>query len=142
MAAWVEWLGNTHPPWAAYRALMACRLVALDKQPGVRPVGIGEVHRRLLAKLVVAAAGSDAIISCGSANLCAGLSAGIEGALHAMVDAPAYLQRQRKEDAAPLQPPGPAEGDDPSTDPPSPSPTPKHRSPIAISGIPFPWPAV
>ena len=43
MASWVEWLGNDSPPWAAYRALMACRLVALDKQPGVRPLGIGEV---------------------------------------------------------------------------------------------------
>jgi hypothetical protein len=38
-----KWLANDHPPWAAYRALMACRLVALDKSPGMRPVGIGEV---------------------------------------------------------------------------------------------------
>jgi hypothetical protein len=42
MAAMTAWLANMHPPWAAYRALMACRLVALEKQPGVRPVGIGE----------------------------------------------------------------------------------------------------
>ena len=55
MASLTEWLANTHPPWAAYRALMACRLVALDKCPGVRPVGVGEVYRRLMAKCVVAA---------------------------------------------------------------------------------------
>jgi hypothetical protein len=43
MAYFANWLANNHPPWAAYRALMACRLVTLDKQPGTRPVGIGEI---------------------------------------------------------------------------------------------------
>ena len=38
----VEWLGNGRPPWAAYWALMSARLIALDKQPGTRPVGVGE----------------------------------------------------------------------------------------------------
>jgi hypothetical protein len=33
MAAWSKWLANGHPPWAPYRALMAGRLVALDKSP-------------------------------------------------------------------------------------------------------------
>ena len=27
----MEWLGNGRPPWAAYRALMSGRLIALDK---------------------------------------------------------------------------------------------------------------
>ena len=44
LAEWTEWLCNGVPPFAAYRALMACRLVALDKVPGVRPVGIGEIR--------------------------------------------------------------------------------------------------
>jgi hypothetical protein len=43
MADWVEWLSNESPPWAAYRPLICRRLVALDKQPGVRPVAIGEI---------------------------------------------------------------------------------------------------
>ncbi len=43
MADWVEWLSNESPPWTAYRALMCRRLVALDKQPGVRPMAIGEI---------------------------------------------------------------------------------------------------
>eukprot|EP00957_Ditylum_brightwellii_P158547 12068446-Ditylum_brightwellii.AAC.1 len=60
MADWADWLGNGSPPWAAYRALMACCLVALDKCPGTRPVGIGEIFRRLITKLVIRAAGEDA----------------------------------------------------------------------------------
>ncbi|KAI2506100.1 hypothetical protein MHU86_8331 [Fragilaria crotonensis] len=80
MAAWTNWLANTSPPWAAYRAVMANRLVALDKQPGTRPVGIGEVYRRLWAKCLLKAIGSQATAACGNFNLCAGLQAGIEGA--------------------------------------------------------------
>jgi hypothetical protein len=70
--------------WAAYRALMANRLVALDKQPGTCPVGIGEVYRRLWAKCLLKAIGSQATAACGNYNLCAGLQAGIEGAVHAV----------------------------------------------------------
>jgi len=87
MALWANWLGNDTPPWPAYRALMACRLVALDKQPGVRPVGIGESYRRLLAKCILSATGHHATAACDNLNLCAGLPAGIEGAVHAMGDA-------------------------------------------------------
>ena len=84
LASLAEWLANTSPPWAAYRALMAARLVALDKCPGVRPVGIGEIVRRLLAKCVLNVVGSQATAAAGNLNLCAGLPAGIEGAVHAM----------------------------------------------------------
>ena len=84
MAAWVNWLSNTHPPWAAYKAMMANRLIALDKQPGTRPVGIGEIYRRLWAKCLLKVIGSQATAACGNSNLCAGLQAGIEGAIHAV----------------------------------------------------------
>ena len=79
-----EWLANTHPPWAAYRALINGRLVAIDKCPGVRPVGIGELFRRLVAKCVLLVAGEEAQIACGVDQLCGGLEAGIEGGIHAM----------------------------------------------------------
>ena len=36
-----DWMATPPPPWAAYCALMACCLVAFDKIPGVRPMGIG-----------------------------------------------------------------------------------------------------
>ena len=37
VARLTEWMANSSPPWAAYRALMACRLVALNKSPGCAP---------------------------------------------------------------------------------------------------------
>ena len=84
LAAWTEWLSNCSPPFAAYRALMGCRLIALDKEPGVRPLGIGEIWRRAIAKCALSVCGQDAKAACGSTNLCAGLEAGIEGALHSV----------------------------------------------------------
>jgi hypothetical protein len=84
LATWVEWLSNESPPWAAYRALMSRRLVALDKQPGVRPVAIGEIWQRCIAKGNLVGSGAEAKGTCGSVQLCAGLEAGIEGALHAV----------------------------------------------------------
>ena len=84
LAAWTEWLCNERPPWAAYRGLMSCRLVALDKCPGVRPLGIGDIWRRGIAKCALKVCGEDAKAACGSTQLCAGLEAGIEGAMHAV----------------------------------------------------------
>ena len=63
---------------------MAARLVALDKQPGVRPVGIGEVYRGLFAKVLLKVIGSQATAVCGNYNFCAGIPAGIKGAVHAV----------------------------------------------------------
>ena len=83
LAEWTRWLSNGSPPWAAYCALMAGRLVALDKNPGVRPVGIGEAIRRLMIKFVHSLTTTHAMEECGTNNLCSGLKAGIEGAIHA-----------------------------------------------------------
>ena len=33
--------------------LVSCRLIALDKNPGVRPIGVGEVVRRIISKAVL-----------------------------------------------------------------------------------------
>ena len=62
----VDWMANSSTPWATYCALMACRLVALDKRPGVRPVGIEETLCRALAKLIMRAAGDQAKTACGN----------------------------------------------------------------------------
>ena len=73
----VEWLGNGRPPWSAYRALMGFRLVALDKQPGIRPAGVGETWRRMMVKCLLRVAGPEAKASCGMTQLAGGLEAGI-----------------------------------------------------------------
>ena len=49
------------------------------ERPGVRPVVIGEMLRRALAKLVTRAACNQAKTACGNLQLCAGVEAGIEG---------------------------------------------------------------
>ena len=77
-----DWVANSSHPWSAYLALMACCLVALDKSPGVRPVGIGETLRRAMPKLVMRATGDQAKTVCGNLQLCAGLEANIEGETH------------------------------------------------------------
>ena len=58
--AFVEWLGNGRPPWATYRALMSGRLIALDKQPGIRSVGLGDTWGRLMEKCLLKVVGTEA----------------------------------------------------------------------------------
>ena len=48
-----EWLANEMPDWAAYRGLTTRRLLALNKEPGTRPVGIGSIWLRYIAKLLL-----------------------------------------------------------------------------------------
>ena len=72
-----DWMANSSP-------LMACRLVSLDKRPGLHPVGIGEALRRSLEKLIMRAAGNQAKMACGNLQISAGLESGIEGAAHSV----------------------------------------------------------
>ena len=68
-----------------YCDLMACRLVALDKRPGVCPIGTGDTLRRVIAKLVMREVGDQAKTACGRLQLCAGLEDDIEGTPHVVV---------------------------------------------------------
>ena len=63
-------------------AFVACRLVPLDKCPGVRPIGIGEVPR--IAKVILKVVGGDVEDAAGPLQLCAGQDEGCEAAVHAM----------------------------------------------------------
>ena len=80
----IEWMSNGRLPWSAYRALTSGRLIALDKQPGIRPVGVGEMWRRLIANCLLKVAGPEAKAACGTTQLAGGLEAGVEGVIHAM----------------------------------------------------------
>ena len=62
----------------------ACRLIALDKCPGIRPIGVGETSRRIIGKAILSALMPYIQESAGSLQLCAGQQAGYEAAVHAM----------------------------------------------------------
>lgn len=64
--------------------LLACRLIALDKCPGVRPIGIGDMARRIIAKSVLAVVHGDIQDAAGSLQLCAGQISGCEAAVHSV----------------------------------------------------------
>ena len=64
--------------------LLACRLIPLDKSPGLRPIGIGEVLRRIIGKSVMSIIRDDVGIAAGSLQLCAGQPSGCEAAVHAV----------------------------------------------------------
>uniref|UniRef100_A0A1X7TIP9 Reverse transcriptase domain-containing protein n=1 Tax=Amphimedon queenslandica TaxID=400682 RepID=A0A1X7TIP9_AMPQE len=63
---------------------LAGRLIAIDKLPGVRPIGIGEVVRRIIGKAVLSVVGRDILEVTGSDQLCAGQPGGCEAAVHAV----------------------------------------------------------
>ena len=66
-------------------AYAASRLVPLEKEPsGIRPIGIGEVLRRIVGKTIVAEIKPEIMESAGSLQLCGGQKAGCEAAAHAM----------------------------------------------------------
>ena len=72
---------------SSLEAYVACRLVPLGKDDnGVRPIGIGEVLRRIIGKAIVSVLKPDILKSAGSLQLCAGHTAGCEAAVHAMTD--------------------------------------------------------
>ena len=51
---------------------VARRLIPLDKNPGLRPIGIGEMRRRLAGKIVVSTIREDITESVSSLQVCAG----------------------------------------------------------------------
>ena len=59
----VDWLSNSPHPWASYRSLVECRIVAHDNLPGVIPVGIGETLQKDLAKLFLSVSGDQEKVS-------------------------------------------------------------------------------
>ena len=69
---------------------VANRLIPLDKgedkegNPGVRPIGIGEILRRIIGKVVVNNIKDDIMEAAGPLQTCAGLQSGIEASIHAM----------------------------------------------------------
>ncbi len=72
---------HIHPD--TLKPFLACRLIAINKKPGVRPIGICDVPRRIISKAILSVLKSDVMEGAGSLQLCAGQTAGIEAATHA-----------------------------------------------------------
>ena len=64
--------------------LTACGLIALDKHPGVHPIGVGETVRRIIGKAILYTIRPDIQEAAGSSHLCAGQESGSEAAVRAM----------------------------------------------------------
>ena len=71
-----------HPSYL--RAFIAGRLIPLDKKPGVRPIGIGEVPRRIISSATVSMLKPEIVNSTAPLQTCAGLKGGAEASIHAM----------------------------------------------------------
>jgi hypothetical protein len=66
---------------------LAGRLIPLKKNPdGIRPIGVGEALRRIVAKTVTRILRNDIQQATGTLQTCSGIEAGIEAAVHAMRD--------------------------------------------------------
>ena len=65
--------------------ILANRLIPLDKGNGdVRPIGVGEVIRRIIGKCITRVTKQDVIDASGSLQVCPGDKCGSEAAIHAM----------------------------------------------------------
>ena len=67
-------------------ALMGNRLIPLNKNPGLRPIGIGEVVRRIIGKAVTTVTKKEMKKAAGGLQLCVSQEGGAEAGIHSMVD--------------------------------------------------------
>ena len=65
-------------------AYLMCRLIPLDKNPGLHPIGIGEILHQIVGKVIVTHIRKDLISSVGSLQVCAGHEVGCKLIIHAM----------------------------------------------------------
>ena len=62
----------------------SCRLIPLNKNPGVRPIGVGEVLRRIVGKSIAWVLKDDIQEAAGPLQTATGLQGGAEAAIHSM----------------------------------------------------------
>ena len=66
------------------RSFLAARLIPLDKQPGVRPIAIGEVFRRVIGKVVMSVIERDVAAVTAPHQLCVGVPSACEVGVQAL----------------------------------------------------------
>ena len=67
-------------------AYTACCLIPLAKNPGVRPMGVGKVLRRIVGKAIISVIKPEIMSCAGNLQLCAGQASGCEAVVHATSD--------------------------------------------------------
>ena len=65
-------------------AFTSCRLIPLDKNPGIRQMGVGEVLRRIVGKTVSGFLKEEIKEAAGPLQVCAGHNTGADAAIHGM----------------------------------------------------------
>lgn len=79
-------VSSTHVHPAQLASFTACKLIPLDKRPGVRPIGVGEILRRIVGKCVSWVVKEEVKAAAGPLQVASGVKSGAEGAIHAMRD--------------------------------------------------------
>ena len=77
-------LATEHVDPAGLLPLLNNRLIPLDKDPGVRTIGIGEVLQQITGKSILSILKKDIMQAVEATQVCAGQSAGCEAAIHAL----------------------------------------------------------
>jgi hypothetical protein len=111
MATWVNWLSNGLPPYTAYRAVNTVCAITLDKSPGVRPLGVGEVWMRHWSDCSHMKTKAATTSACRNTQLYVGLQSGIEANLHAVWAIWPQLAGWTKDEAAEEEEDGDPSGD-------------------------------
>ena len=76
----LQWHDGSAP--TSIESLLSCRLIALYKNPGIRPIGVCEVARRIIGKVILLVTSLHIQRAAGPLQLCTGQEAGIEAAVH------------------------------------------------------------
>ena len=77
-------IASTYVDPSTLVSFTACRLIALDKHPGVRPIGVGEVVRQIISKAILSVIEMDIKAAAANIQLCIGQTLGCEAGVHAM----------------------------------------------------------
>ena len=80
----IEKVELVESPTSSLEDFLACRLIPLDKITGLRPIGVGEVLRRIVGKVVMKVCRQDVQRAAGSLQVGARQSGGCEAAVHAI----------------------------------------------------------
>ena len=65
-------------------AFVSARLIPLDKRPGVRPIAVGEVTRRIVCRAIMRVAEKDVLQATAPLQMCVGIPSACEASVHVM----------------------------------------------------------